>query len=62
MLRKRVSKGKTVKLGAFDGDVSQLPGDSGLVVPNGSVAKKLEPDAVRPASAASLVTASAASS
>lgn len=47
-LRKRVSNGKTVKLGAFDGDVSQLPGDSGLVVPNGSVAKKLEPDAVRP--------------
>ena len=40
--------GKTVKLGEFFGDVADLPGDAGLVVPNGSVAKKLEPDAVRP--------------
>ena len=47
-LRKRVAKGKTLKLGSFSGDVRDLPGDAGLVVPNGSVAKKLEPDAVRP--------------
>ena len=47
-LRKRVQKGKTLKLGEFHGDVDELPGESGLVVPNGSVAKKLEPDAVRP--------------
>ena len=47
-LRKRVLRGKTLKLGEFHGDPSHLPGDSGIVVPNGSVAKKLEPDAVRP--------------
>lgn len=47
-LRKRVQKGKTLKLGAFDGNADNLPGDTGIVVPNGSVAKKLEPDAVRP--------------
>ena len=47
-LRKRVQKGKTIKLGDFHGDIADLPGDAGLVVPNGSVAKKLEPDAVRP--------------
>ena len=46
-LRKRVQKGKTVKLGEFHGGTADLPGDAGLVVPNGSVAKKLEPDAVR---------------
>ena len=47
-LRKRVARGKTIKLGEFHGDPGQLPGDAGIVVPNGSVAKKLEPDAVRP--------------
>ena len=47
-LRKRVRKGKTLKLGEFHGDTAELPGDAGIVVPNGSVAKKLEPDAVRP--------------
>lgn len=47
-LRKRVQKGKTVKLGDFHGDPGDLPGLTGIVVPNGSVAKKLEPDSVRP--------------
>ena len=47
-LRKRVAKGKTLKLGKFSGDANELPGTSGIIVPNGSVAKKLEPDAVRP--------------
>ena len=35
-LRKRVLRGKTLKLGEFHGDPSHLPGDSGIVVPNGS--------------------------
>ena len=47
-LRKRVAKGKTLKLGKFYGNADELPGVSGIIVPNGSVAKKLEPDAVRP--------------
>ena len=47
-LRDRVRSGKTLKLGAFDGDASKLPGVNATVVPMGSVAKKLEPDKVRP--------------
>ena len=43
-LAERVSQGKTVKLGAFDGDPSALPGDDATVVPIGAVGKKLEPD------------------
>lgn len=59
-LRKRVRAGKTLKLGAFDGDARQLPGDAGIVVPNGSVAKKLEPDSVRPFSDHSVTSFNAA--
>ena len=44
----RVKSGKTVKSGEFDGDPSKLPGENGTVVPMGAVAKKLEPDKVRP--------------
>ena len=47
-LAARVSAGKTLKLGAFDGNPEDLPGETGRVVPNGAVAKKLEPDKVRP--------------
>ena len=47
-LKDRVQKGKTLKLGAFDGDASKLPGTNATVVPMGSVAKKLEPDKARP--------------
>jgi len=47
-LAKRVATGKTIKLGPFDGDPRDLPGDTATIVPNGAVAKKLEPDAVRP--------------
>jgi hypothetical protein len=47
-LAKRVATGKTLKLGAFDGDPKKLPGETATVVPNGAVGKKLEPDAVRP--------------
>ena len=47
-LRARVEAGKTLKLGAFDGDASKLPGECATVVPMGAVAKKLEPDKVRP--------------
>ena len=47
-LRDRVRSGKTLKLGAFDGDASKLPGENATVVPMGSVGKKLEPGKVRP--------------
>ena len=47
-LAARVTAGKTLKLGAFDGNPDDLPGESGRVVPNGAVAKKLEADKVRP--------------
>ena len=47
-LRKRVADGKTLKLGRFDGRARDLPGDTGRVVANGAVPKKLEPDKVRP--------------
>ena len=41
-LRDRVLTGKTLKLGAFDGDASKLPGKNATVVPMGAVAKKLQ--------------------
>ena len=47
-LAERVNNGKTLKLGAFDGDPAKLPGENATVVPMGAVAKKLEPDKVRP--------------
>ena len=47
-LRDRVRSGKTLKLGAFDGNASKLPGKDATVVPMGSVGKKLEPTKVRP--------------
>ena len=49
-LSKRVATGKTLRLGAFAGTASELPSGSGLVVPQGAVAKKLEPDSARPIS------------
>ena len=49
-LSKRVAAGKTIRLGAFDGTASGLPEGPGLVVPQGAVAKKLEPDTMRPIS------------
>ena len=42
-LRKRVAKGKTLKLGKFHGNADELPGTSGIIVPNGSVAKNSSP-------------------
>lgn len=49
-LGKRVSTGKTLRLGAFAGAASDLPAGSGIVVPQGAVTKKLEPDKARPIS------------
>ena len=49
-LAKRVHTGKTLKLGAFSGNARDLPPGSGIVVPMGSVAKKLQPDDARPIS------------
>ena len=47
-LSKRVRSGKTLKLGAFGGKPSELPGMQGCNVPQGAVPKRLEPDAARP--------------
>jgi hypothetical protein len=47
-LAKRVTDGKTLKLGAFSGCSDELPPGAGSVVPQGAVPKKLEPDSVRP--------------
>ena len=47
-LQKRVKAGKTLRLGAFHGRASELPGTQARVVPNGAVPKKMEPDAARP--------------
>ena len=47
-LKGRVDTGKTLKVCAFAGDAKDLPFDNATVVPMGSVAKKLEPDKVRP--------------
>ena len=49
-LLKRVKDGKTLKLGAWSGDVASLPTSDGCVVPQGAVPKKLEPDKIRPVS------------
>ena len=44
----RLNSGKTIRLGEFHGNPADLPGQHATVVPMGSVAKKLEPDKVRP--------------
>ena len=49
-LLKRVTSGKTVRLGAFTGKPCELPLGSGTVVPQGAVLKKYDPDTVRPIS------------
>ena len=49
-LCKRVSTGKTLRLGAFAGTASELPEGAGIVVPQGAVKKKLEPESARPIS------------
>ena len=49
-LSKRVRAAKTLRLGEFYGDARDLPTTDGIVVPQGSVAKKLQPDDVRPIS------------
>ena len=49
-LCKRVSAGKTLRLGAFAGSANELPAGAGIVVPQGAVKKKLEPDSARPIS------------
>jgi len=49
-LQKRVKTGKTLKLGAFSGDPRDLPMGGGVVVPQGAVPKKMEPESVRPIS------------
>ena len=46
-LASRVTAGKTIKLGAWDGKPAGLPTD-GCTVPQGAVEKKLESDKVRP--------------
>ena len=47
-LVKRVSTGKTLRLGKFSGSTAELPGLNGCNVPQGAVPKALEPDAARP--------------
>ena len=49
-LRKRVSAGKTLKLGPWKPGDDFPSGIRGCVVPQGAVAKKLEPDSIRPTS------------
>ena len=49
-LRKRVKAGKTICLGPWRPGDPLPSGARGCVVPQGAVAKKLEPDAVRPTS------------
>ena len=49
-LRKRVLTGKTLRLGAWNAKDPLPTGSEGCVVPQGAVAKKLEPDSVRPVS------------
>ena len=49
-LRKRVLSGKTLRLGAWNAKDPLPTGSEGCVVPQGAVAKKLEPDSVRPVS------------
>ena len=49
-LRKRVGSGKTLKLGPWKQGDPFPSGVKGCVVPQGAVAKKLEPDAIRPTS------------
>ena len=49
-LQKRVASGKTLKLGAWNTRDPLPTGREGCVVPQGAVAKKLEPDSIRPVS------------
>ena len=49
-LAKRVTSGKTVRLGTFTGKSGELPPGPGTVVPQGAVLKKYDPDSVRPIS------------
>ncbi len=49
-LLKRVKAGKTIKLGRWKVGDPFPSGEKGCVVPQGAVAKKLEPDAIRPTS------------
>ena len=49
-LRKRVNAGKTLDLGAWTPGDPLPSGAKGCVVPQGAVAKKLEPDKIRPTS------------
>ena len=49
-LLKRVQSGKTLKLGAWRAGDPLPSREHGCVVPQGAVAKKLEPDAIRPTS------------
>ena len=49
-LKKRVVSGKTLKLGPWDPSVGFPTGNVGVNVPQGAVAKKLQPDIMRPVS------------
>ena len=49
-LRKRVIAGKSLKLGKWDPSVGFPTGVSGCNVPQGAVAKKMQPDIMRPVS------------
>jgi hypothetical protein len=59
-LRKRVEAGKTVDLGFWRPGDALPSGAHGCVVPQGAVAKKLEPDKVRPTSDHTKTTLNAA--